>query len=62
MIYFIETLHIFMYIELAYEFCTYRNKIHQWTFEYLRDIEIKKVMLKNIDKVEQAEMEHTLNE
>ena len=34
-----------MYLQLAYEFCNYRNKLHQWEFEYFRDIEIKKVLL-----------------
>jgi len=42
MIYFIQILHVFMYIQLAYEFLTYNNKLSMWEFQFLRDLELKK--------------------
>jgi len=31
-----------MYIQLAYEFLTYNNKLSMWEFQFLLDLELKK--------------------
>ena len=44
MIFFLETLQIFMMAQYILEFYESKLKLKQWEFEYFRDLEVKKII------------------